>query len=77
MTGRPPARRGESPAPGQGTVEVRLIAPGPVLDAALAALAQVDGWQLNGRRPARRGERAYGTLIVTVPPEPPCPGPRP
>jgi hypothetical protein len=55
-----------------GVVNVRLVCPPDVMDAALSLLGDLlgDAWQPSTRKPGRRGGRdhlQYGTLIVPVP----------
>ena len=62
------------PSPGTykpGVVNVRLVCPPEVMDAALALLADLLGeaWQPSTRKPGRHAggdELQYGTLIVPV-----------
>lgn len=68
-----PARRRPA-GPGSlrpGVVNVRLVCPPEVMDAALAHLADLhgDAWQPSTRKPSRHGDGQvlqYGTLIVPV-----------
>lgn len=65
------------PSPGSykpGVVNVRLVCPPEVMDAALALLGDLlgDAWQPSTRKPGRHAggdELQYGTLIVPVPRE--------
>jgi hypothetical protein len=54
-----------------GVVNVRLVAPADVLDAAVASLSDFYGgfWQPGTRKPSRTSDEVliYGTLIVAVP----------
>jgi hypothetical protein len=65
------------PAPGSfqpASVQVRLIGPPDVIDAALVLLADLAGraWQPSTRKPARSSSEhiQYATLIVPVPRSP-------
>ena len=65
------------PTPGShrpGVVNVRLVGPADVVDAAIASLGDFYGelWQPGTRKPSRTSSEVlvYGTLIVAVPATP-------